>query len=610
MWAFTRQPTICPSETINNSFTDDDNGCDVNLNDLLLSSSERVGVSCLLTKLRRGENSTLSNPADWLQSRSPRTGLTPLQAACSRNFPVLTVMLLEAGADPNATTTTGGSTAAHFAAGIGNPFLLHVLSLYGGNLNIPDAKGRVPIHSAAENGNAHALVWLLDVEKACTLDVKDNFGLTPLHLACLQGDRIILECLLASLHHSRPLTPTASVEAPIANPILCQDNMGNTCLNAAFAEHGSKSHNPAQRKAVGRAIFWSLLSNSPEDAASLLASRNQLGHRPLESFISSVHTHQWAFHGLLLFSTLVLPLLRPRTIATALTGFQRLLIGVQFFAPLLLAVLACLGQWATASVLPVYATAGLLVVLMTQQQHRTCDGTEQQNPLLCGVFFSGAVCASFYNLLRFQPSLEGCLLPQNAFRMGFARLVESSTVPFLQDVKNLMVNPALPTKLPELPNYSETYCPSCDVLLPSADVYVKHCRLCKRCYVGHDHHCLFIYNCVAGRNIRLFLFFLFLTALSAFVFSATALIYACHRCGRDETVGDNYPGVYRAYMLASCALHTLPCLSVLLLANLTVGFWLVVLIKRQLLQFEHQHSSLIGRFGLWRVLLGLQRSQV
>ncbi|KAL7060905.1 hypothetical protein AAHC03_09447 [Spirometra sp. Aus1] len=549
-------------------------------------------------------------------------------------------MLLEAGADPNATTAAGGSTAAHLAAGVGNPFLLHVLSLYGGNLNIPDAKGRVPIHSAAENGNAHALVWLLDVEKVCTLDVKDNFGLTPLHLACLQGDRIILECLLASLHHSRPLAPTASVEVPIANPILCHDNMGNTCLNAAFAEHDYMSRNRVQRKAVGRAIFWSLLSNSPEDAASLLASRNQLGHRPLESFISSAHAHQWAFYGLLLFSTLVLPLLRPRTIATALTGFQRLLLGVQFFAPLLLAVLACLGKWATASVLPVYATAGLLAVLVTQQQHRTCDGTEQQNPLLAGLFFSGAVCVSVYDLLRFQPSLEGTLgwvrflpgclgyplwfitfgascmtdpgrlLPQNAFRTGFARLVESSTVPFLQEVKNLMVNPTLPTKLPELPNYSETYCPSCDVLLPSVDVYVKHCKLCKRCYVGHDHHCLFLYNCVAGRNVRLFLFFLFLTALSALLFSATALIYACHRCGRDKMVGENYPGIYRAYMLASCALHTLPCLSVLLLANLTVGVWLVVLIRRQILQFKHQHSALIGRFGLWRVLLGLQRSQV
>uniref|UniRef100_A0A0V0J3E0 Palmitoyltransferase n=1 Tax=Schistocephalus solidus TaxID=70667 RepID=A0A0V0J3E0_SCHSO len=641
MWAFTRQPVVCPTETVKGSCIGyADSNCDFNLDDLLTTCTQRVGVSVLLAKLGRMEGSALPESADWLQSRSLRTGLTLLQVACSRNFPLLAAMLLEAGVDPNATTTADGSTAAHFAAGAGNPFLLHLLSLYGGNLNMADAKGKVPAHIAAENGNAHALVWLLDVEKVCTLDVKDNLGRTPLHLACLQGDRIILECLLASLHHSGPWMTAATVKASITDPILCQDNLGNTCLHAAFVEHSTPSRNRTQRRAVGRAIFWTLLSNASESAAPLLASRNHLGQRPLESFISSVRTRQWAFHGLLLLSTHALAFLRPPNIPVALTLFQYLLTGLHFLVPLLLAVFAYLGQWVMTSVLPVYVTAGLLAVLVTRQHHRTCDGTEQQNPLFCGLFFSVVVCVSFYDLLHFQPSLEGTLgwvrflpgclgyplwfatfgalclvdpgrlVPQHIFRNGFAHLVESSTIVFLSAVKDLMANPTLPTKLPELPNYSERYCPSCDVLLPSVDVYVKHCRLCKCCYVDHDHHCLFLYNCVAGRNFRLFLFFLLLTVLLALVFSVVALIYACQRCGLDEKVDENYPGAYKVYLLVSCTLHTLPCLSVLLLVSVTGVFWLIVFIRRQFTQFTHQYSLLIDRFGLWRVLLGLHRPQV
>ncbi|VDN21314.1 unnamed protein product [Dibothriocephalus latus] len=277
---------------------------------------------------------------------------------------------------------------------------------------------------------------------------------------------------------------------------------------------------------------------------------------------------------------------------------------------------------------------------MSRQSHRTCDGTEQQTPLFCGLFFSTVVCGSLYDLLHFQPSLGGTLgwvrflpsclgyplwfaifgslclgdagrlVPQHVFRTDFAHFFESSTVPFLSAVKDLMVKPTLPNKLPELPNYSEAYCPSCDVLLPLVDVYVKHCKLCKRCYVGHDHHCLFIYNCVAGRNIRFFIFFLLLTALLALVFPAMGLTYACQYCGREEPVKKDYPGAYRVYMLASCILRILPCLSVLLVTSLAVECWLFALIRSQFLQFTHQNSSLIARSGLWRVFLGLRRSQL
>jgi hypothetical protein len=54
---------------------------------------------------------------------------------------------------------------------------------------------------------------------------------------------------------------------------------------------------------------------------------------------------------------------------------------------------------------------------------------------------------------------------------------------------------------PEHPTGLVRFCPTCNDYMPHR---TKHCRICKKCVEGFDHHCLYLNTCIAKINYRHF----------------------------------------------------------------------------------------------------------
>ncbi|KAI1352654.1 hypothetical protein F5Y01DRAFT_324146 [Xylaria sp. FL0043] len=98
--------------------------------------------------------------------KKDKIGMNPLHAACRLGHAEVLRALLQAGANPNATTnTTPGLTPAHFAAVCDYPDCLQELITYGVDINKSNEGERIsfqPIHLAAANGYEKCLRILRD----------------------------------------------------------------------------------------------------------------------------------------------------------------------------------------------------------------------------------------------------------------------------------------------------------------------------------------------------------------------------------------------------------------------------------------------------------------
>ena len=200
-------------------------------------------------------------------------GSTPLHSAAAGNDPAMLQALLEAGANVNARDSRDG-TPLHAAASFSdNPTVLQALLEAGAGIQARDIDGRTPLHTVAifnynperardledEYGepprtaayyeNPAVLQALLDA--GADVEVKDDFGWTPLHAA--------------TVYNSNPAVITALLDAG-ANPKV-KNNDGTTPLHYAAG--------------LGNPVIVQILL----DAGAEVNARNDYGETPLTQAI-------------------------------------------------------------------------------------------------------------------------------------------------------------------------------------------------------------------------------------------------------------------------------------------------------------------------------------
>jgi hypothetical protein len=102
--------------------------------------------------------------------------------------------LLDAGVDPNVTDYDRGAPPLMYACNKGHIESIEILIDYGADVNLPNKRGRTPIHALIEMRFFKIVLWLI---KYCGGDVHkaDSRGLTPYDLAPQFMQKEIDECL-------------------------------------------------------------------------------------------------------------------------------------------------------------------------------------------------------------------------------------------------------------------------------------------------------------------------------------------------------------------------------------------------------------------------------
>lgn len=93
--------------------------------------------------------------------------------------------LLEMGADPDLTIERTGHSALHYAAADDHTHMIGVLAAYKADLNLPDNFGWTPLHMATGRGKVAAVKAL--VEHGADLSRRDQQDDRPLELARLRA---------------------------------------------------------------------------------------------------------------------------------------------------------------------------------------------------------------------------------------------------------------------------------------------------------------------------------------------------------------------------------------------------------------------------------------
>ena len=99
-------------------------------------------------------------------------------------------------------------------------------------------------------------------------------------------------------------------------------------------------------------------------------------------------------------------------------------------------------------------------------------------------------------------------------------------------------------------------------------VLATHCKICDRCYDQIDHHCLYLYRCIAIATHRVFVIFNLLVMVVMVIF-----VYACIVYLRLEFPTDPYSWVTVGYVFSYYPVAW--SLFIINAGSLLWGFWLM-----------------------------------
>ena len=129
----------------------------------------------------------------------------------------------------------------------------------------------------------------------------------------------------------------------------------------------------------------------------------------------------------------------------------------------------------------------------------------------------------------------------------------------------------------------------------STPPYTKHCKLCQRCYINMDHHCLFMYVCIAYNNHRAFVRFI----------SVVIIAMACFIALSIDCLNYLYPARDVDMTLIWEMFQEQPMIWSLMIMNLLSMFWLfnqlrfqfLVVSKGQTQYFQTKMHSNLSTFA-------------
>ena len=196
------------------------------------------------------------------ESETRLNGQTRLMIAAVSNQEEELVVLLTGGADPNL-QDGHGKTALLLALEQGHSNCVRaLLNDERTNVMVADLFGRISLHAAAAR-ELDLLEPLLARVSENEVDVMDNKGWTPLHVAASQGHEASIQRLLAA--GSDPTRPTNAGERPLQ---LCESSAGRQMLGDAIVNREARTKEaansvPANQASGGHVLSTGLVVKRP-----------------------------------------------------------------------------------------------------------------------------------------------------------------------------------------------------------------------------------------------------------------------------------------------------------------------------------------------------------